>query len=87
MKLLKLNFGINSIDKNNIKFDYLNNKKINIIDVTFKFTKAFNKITDNSNTYIDECFKTSLELLKTKKFEHCFFLERNFTLAVEKKHL
>ena len=34
----------------------LNNKKINIINIDYKFKKNFNKISKNSNTYIENCF-------------------------------
>jgi len=64
MKRLNFNFKINIIDKDNINFTELTQKKINIINVDFKFNKTFDKITDKSNIYIDECFKTALTILK-----------------------
>ena len=86
MKILKYSFKINSIDEKNIVFNKLNNKQINIIDVNFTFTKAFSKISNDSNAYINQCFKISLELLKTKKFSGLIngpiskknFLKENF---------
>ena len=68
MKRLNFNFKINLIDKNNINFNILNNKKINIIDINFNFKNSFSKISDKSNIYLNECFKTSLKLLKDKNF-------------------
>jgi len=68
MKRLNFNFKINLIDKNNINFNILNNKKINIIDINFNFKNSFSKISDKSNIYLNECFKTSLKLLKGKNF-------------------
>ena len=41
MKLLGFNFDINLINKNNIIFKDLSKKKINVIDVNFKFKKSY----------------------------------------------
>jgi 4-hydroxythreonine-4-phosphate dehydrogenase len=68
MKKLCYNFKINLIDKNNINFKKLNNNKINIIDINFNFKNPFSKISDKSNIYLNECFKISLELLKSNNF-------------------
>ena len=45
MKKLGFHFKINIINKNKLKFDLLDRKKINLIDVKFKITKAFDKIS------------------------------------------
>ena len=63
MKKLNYNFKINILDKNNINFKTLNNKKINIIDINFNFKNPFNKISDKSNKYLNQCFKTALILV------------------------
>ena len=68
MKQLKFNFKINLINEKNIFLNVLNNKKINIINIDYKFKKNFNKISKNSNTYIENCFNTALSLLKTNTF-------------------
>ena len=86
MRLLKFNFSVNLINENNIIFEKLNNKKINIIDINFKFKKPFSQISDKSNEYIEKCFQVSLKLLKTKKFSGMIngpiskknFLKENF---------
>tara|TARA_Y100001970_G_scaffold17655_1_gene19831 strand:+ start:3804 stop:4778 length:975 start_codon:yes stop_codon:yes gene_type:complete len=44
----------------------LNNNYINIIDVNYNFKKAFDKISNKSEKYINDCFKIALELLKKK---------------------
>ena len=44
----------------------LNNKNINIIDVEYVFKKAFDKISYDSEKYINNCFKIALGLLKKK---------------------
>ena len=64
---LKFNFGINLIPKVNIDFDLLDNKKINLIDVNFKFKKTFDKITTKSNSYINKSFEIALQILQKEK--------------------
>ena len=68
MKKLNFDFNINLIDKDKIDYKKLDNKKINLIDVDFKFQKTFDKITDKSNKYIKKSFNIALKLLKTNKF-------------------
>jgi len=67
MKKLNFNFKINLIDRNKNNFNKLDNKKINIIDINFRFKKAFDKISNKSNAYINESFKIALKLLKENK--------------------
>ncbi len=64
---LNFNFEINLIDENNTDFSLLSNKKINLIDVNFKFKKTFDKISIRSNSYIAKSFEIALRLLKEKK--------------------
>jgi len=68
MRQLKFNFKINLLNKKNIPFKMLNNRKINIININYKFKKNFDKISENSNIYIQNCLDTALNLLKTNKF-------------------
>ena len=44
----------------------MDNKTINIIDVKFSQSKAFLKITKKSKTYIENCFRDALYLIKKK---------------------
>jgi 4-hydroxythreonine-4-phosphate dehydrogenase len=67
MKKLNYNYSFNDIDEKKINFKKLHNKKINIINVNFRFEKPFNKITNKSNYYIEECFEIALRLLKKNK--------------------
>ena len=67
MEKLNFNFEINLINKNNINFNNLSKKKINLIDVNFDFNKIFDKITDKSNFYINESFEIALKILKNNK--------------------
>ena len=52
MKKLGFNYKIHSINKNFNTVNKLNNNKINLINVDYKFNKCFDKITDKSNKYI-----------------------------------
>ncbi len=64
MKALKYFADIKKIKfSKNLK---LNNKNINIVDVNYNFKKAFEKISYNSDQYINNCFKIALRLLKKK---------------------
>ena len=64
MKKLDFDFRINDINKELKDFSKLTNKKINLINVDYKFKKCFEIITSKSNTYIDETFKTALNFIK-----------------------
>ncbi len=67
MSKLNYNFDINLILENKLNFNLLNNKKINLIDVNFKFKKAFDKITSKSNSYINKSFEIALRIIKNNK--------------------
>ena len=67
MKMLKFNFKINTIDKNFFKFNTLNNKQINLINIDYKFNKCFEKISSKSNIYIKKSFDIALQIIKTYK--------------------
>jgi len=64
MKNLKYFINIKKIKFS--KITKLNKKSINIIDVEYNFKKAFDKISYNSEKYINNCFEIALELLKKK---------------------
>ena len=64
MKKLGFYFKINEINKELKDFSNLTNKKINLIDIDYKFKKCFEKITIKSNKYIDETFKVALSFMK-----------------------
>jgi len=64
MRKLDFDFKINDINKKLKSFSKLNNNKINLINVDYKFEKCFDKITSKSNKYIDETFKTALNFIK-----------------------
>ncbi len=64
MKALKYSAKIKKVKFS--KNTNLNNKNINIIDVEYNFKKTFDKISNDSGKYINNCFKIALELLKKK---------------------
>ena len=64
MRKLNFDFKINDINKKLKSFSKLNNNKINLINVDYKFEKCFDKITSKSNKYIDETFETALNFMK-----------------------
>jgi len=68
MKKLDFKFKIRLINEKNINFKEIDNKQINIINVTYKFKDAFEKITDKSNKYLTKCFSLALLLLKRNNF-------------------
>ena len=67
MKKLGFNFKINTIDENKVNFDLLDKKKINLINVDFQFSKIFDKISNKSNSYINQSFNIALKILKENK--------------------
>tara|TARA_B100000787_G_scaffold15873_1_gene11254 strand:- start:141 stop:1106 length:966 start_codon:yes stop_codon:yes gene_type:complete len=68
MEKLNERLNVNLIDSKRLDLQTLNNKKINIINVNYKFKKVFEKISDNSNEYLTKCFQLATLLLKSNKF-------------------
>ena len=68
MQMKKMNYSckINLIKKNEIKNVKLSSKKINLINVKLNFKKPFNKITNKSSKYIQECFDIAINIMKKK---------------------
>jgi 4-hydroxythreonine-4-phosphate dehydrogenase len=64
MKKLGFAFKINDINKKIKDFSKLNNSKINLVNVDYKFKKCFEKITSKSNKYINNTFETALNIIK-----------------------
>ena len=67
MKFLGFNFKINLINENYSQINKLDNKKINIINVDYKFKKPFEKISNKSNDYITKSFELALRMIKKNK--------------------
>jgi 4-hydroxythreonine-4-phosphate dehydrogenase len=68
-QMMKLGFffEINTIDQNFKKFNLLDNKKINLINVEYKFKSCFEKISSKSNDYIKDSFELALKIIKQNK--------------------
>jgi Pyridoxal phosphate biosynthesis protein len=66
MKLLKYFIEIKKIELSDVKNIKFNRKKIYIINVDYKFKKAFDKISDRSSSYINNCFDIALKLINNK---------------------
>ncbi len=67
MNFLKYKIPFNQVNEN-LNFKDLNSKKINIINVDLNFTKPFQKISDDTNSYNKKSFELALRLMKTKDF-------------------
>ena len=63
-KILKSKISLNITNEFEIIHKKNNLKKINLIDVDFKQTSAFCRITSKSNNYITSCFEIAIRLLK-----------------------
>ena len=67
MKSLNYKFKLQEIEKE-FPLKLVSKKNlIYFINVNYKFKKKFSSITDNSNKYIEECFRIALEVLNNKK--------------------
>ncbi len=66
MKKLNVKMKIRPINFFNLKKYRLNNKEINLINVDFKQKKAFDNISDKSNSYIKKSFNIALKIIKKK---------------------
>ena len=64
-QLEKLNIKLNLNKIKNLKDAKKNT--LNIINIDFKFNKVFSKITNKSNKYIENCFKSFFKLIKGNK--------------------
>ena len=67
MQKLKYSFKIKLIDDKFNNLNKLNNKNINLINVSFNCKKTFDKISSKSNHYIAQCFNLGLKLMKENK--------------------
>jgi len=68
MKKLGYTFKINTINKNIIQFNKLDNKQINLIDIEYKFNNCFEKIYSKSNNYIKRSFDIALNIIHQNNF-------------------
>ncbi len=68
MKKLEFNFKINVINSTFADFNKLNNKQINLINIDYKFTNCFEKISNKSNKYIKKSFEVALKIMHQNNF-------------------
>jgi len=80
MKKLGFFFKINIIDKTFSRFNKLDNKQINLVNVDYKFDNCFEKISNKSNDYIKKSFDVALEIMYQNK------LTKLINGPVSKKH-
>jgi len=81
MKKLKYKKKINQINFSILKKSNINNKQINIIDVKYNPTKAFDKISKKSKNYIKNCFDIAFKIINegiTDKFINGPISKKNF---------
>ena len=64
MDSLNYKFPIIEIDKNSLKLKKIKNNKINIVNVNFSYKKIFDKISNKSNNYINECCNIAIDIIK-----------------------
>ena len=69
MTKLKFNKKIKILEKEKNFNVNLNNKSINLINVNYNTTKAFENISFKSNKYIENCFKIAFQIIKKKKIK------------------
>ena len=71
LQMKKLNFKkkIKILDQKNLKSYRLDNTSINLIDVNYDTSKAFERISSKSNNYIKLCFDTAFKIIKRYKIK------------------
>ena len=66
MKKLKFKKKIKLLEFTKLSKYKLNNKTINLIDISYKFSKPFTKISDKTNSYIKRSFDLAFKILKNR---------------------
>ena len=71
LQMKKLNYKkkIKVLDPKKLKSYRLDNTSINLIDIKYETSKAFEKISSKSNNYIKKCFDTSFKIIKKYKIK------------------
>jgi len=87
MKFLKYSIKIQKINTLDLINSNLNKKYINIVNVEYEFKKAFDRISNDSNKYINNCFKIALKLLNEKSAFALINGPVSKTHFLEKKYL
>ena len=87
MKLLKYSIKVIQVEPSDIENIKFNKKKIYIINVDYKYKKIFDKISDKSNLYINNCFNLALKLIKNKTASELINGPISKTHFLKKKYL
>ena len=78
IKIINPNLSLNS---------KLDNNCINLININYDVTKAFESITSKSNMYIDRCFQLAFEVIKVNKINRFISGPINKNTFLNKKYL
>jgi len=81
MKKFNFNKKIRSLNLKKMNSYKLDNKSINVIDVKYEPKKTFEKISNKSKMYVENCFKIAINLIKsgyTDKFINGPISKKNF---------
>ena len=81
MNKLKVKKKINILDYKKLNSYKLKNNSINLININYNTSRAFEKISNKSNKYIEKSFKIAFEILKrgiTHKFINGPISKKNF---------
>ena len=87
MDKLKFKKKIRLINKKNLKNQKFNNNSINIINVNYNVSKAFDKISSKSNNYIKKCFEVAFELIKDNNLKKLINGPINKKIFLNKNYL
>ena len=69
MAKLKFKKKIKIINQKNLLNSKLDNKCINLIDVKYNPSQAFESISSKSNKYIERCFEVGFKIIKKNKIK------------------
>ena len=87
MKKLGYNKKVRILDVNNLKINALTNNKINLINVNYNTSKAFEKISTKSSKYIQNCFQIAFKIIKKYKIKKFINGPINKKSFLKKKYL
>ena len=83
LQLKKLGYKI-KLNRIGLKNDLLRNTnldKINILDISYNFTKVFEPVSSKSNKYITECFQKAFRIIKKNKIFTLFAIYKSIFLC------
>ena len=80
MKILNFKKKIKILNPKKFDITHLNNKSINLINISFNQKKAFEKISKKSNKFIEKSFQIAFEIIKKRK------INKLINGPVSKKH-